>query len=408
MARVQRAPRAIYELALIPVVIALGVGQIIMWGTLFYSIAVLAIPISAGLAVSETLVFGAYTVALVCSGLVAPTAGRAIDRYGGAYVLAGATVLGAVALTVLGAAAGPNTLLLGWMLIGIAMGGGLYDAAFGTLHQFAPGPRYPRAVTALTLLGGFASTVFWPVAHSLEDAFDWRTTCFAFAAVLLSIALPLHVWVARHERIADVSDERTPPTMASEGCARRTARLIFWLSAAFALASFLAAVVSAHFITILSVLGFTTEQAIRVGTLFGPMQVAARIIEYALAKRVRAVTVGTTAFMLMLAGMLLLFEVGALFWLAYAFALCYGAANGIMSIVRGTVPAELFNTQQYATLLGRIALPSFVAKALAPLGFSVALASGARIEVTLGVLVFIAALGLLCFQIARSGKISAI
>jgi len=170
---------------------ALGVAQIVSWGTLFYTIAVLGAAMRADTGVGELWLFGSFTAGLFVSGIASPALGREIDARGGRRVLVGGSVLAAIACAVLAGAQGPLTVLAGWILAGVAMAACLYDPAFATLHQIA-GSSYRRAVTALTLFGGFASTVFWPLSQFLLDTLGWREAFYAYAVLHLVVCLPIH------------------------------------------------------------------------------------------------------------------------------------------------------------------------------------------------------------------------
>lgn len=201
-------------------VCALGIAQIVSWGTLFYTIAVLGAAMRADTGVSDLWLFGSFTAGLFLSGVVSPFVGRQIDAFGGRRVLAAGSLLGAAACAVLAAAQGPLSLAAGWLLAGVAMAACLYDPAFATLHQIA-GLSYRRAVTALTLFGGFASTVFWPLSQYLLDTVGWRQTFAIYAALHLALCLPLHVANAgsyRHAAIAAPASSQ-PAASVSGPCA---------------------------------------------------------------------------------------------------------------------------------------------------------------------------------------------
>jgi hypothetical protein len=173
------------------------------------------------------------------------------------------------------------------------------------------------------------------------------------------------------------------------------------LAAAFALVSFAFSVLSAHLIELLVEARLSVADAIAVGAAFGPMQVLARMVEFGLAPHSRAVTVGRVAFGLMAIALLTLSLIDGQRWLAFTFALLYGASNGILTIVRGTVPAELFGREHYGALLGTLALPSFVAKAIAPLLFALTLSAGVSHAHAMLGLAAAGALALISFEIAR-------
>jgi predicted MFS family arabinose efflux permease len=346
------------------VVPGLGVAQIISWGSLFYPLAVLAPAIRRDLGLPDTAVFGSFTVGLFVSGLASPAAGRMVDALGGRGVLAAGSVLAGIALAVLAAAQGIVTLIAGFALAGLAMAGCLYDPAFAALHRIA-GASYRQAVTALTLFGGFASTVFWPLSQALLDAVDWRTTFAVYAALNLGICLPLHLGLlpggARRAQAPSA-----PPAADAASSATRSPVYV-WLALALALAAFLASALSAHVIGLLASSGLSARDAVLVSSLIGAMQVAGRIIEFTVGRRAHPLTVGTLAFALLALALVLLTQVRGIWIVALAFAIVYGWSNGVMTIVRGTVPAELFGQRGFGALLGRLAQPQFIARAIAPL-----------------------------------------
>jgi MFS family permease len=348
------------------VVPVLGIAQIISWGSLYYPIAVLAAAIRTELGISDIAVFGSFTVGLFVSGLAAPAAGRLVDVRGGRFTLAGGSALGALALAVLALAQGTATLMLGFALAGLAMAGCLYDPAFATLHQIS-GTSYRRAVTALTLFGGFASTVFWPLSQYLLDELGWREAFGVYAGLHLLVCLPVHLLLVPRGPEAHAAAEA--PAVQPE--VRAGDRAVFgWLAAALALAAFMGTAIAAHVIDLLTATGLTARDAVLVGSLIGPMQVAGRVMEFAFGRNMHALAVGTLAFALMAASLALFTQVHGVWIVALAFAMIYGWSNGVMTIVRGTVPAELFGPKGYGALLGRLARPQFILKSSAPLALT--------------------------------------
>lgn len=396
---------AVLPLRLWRVIPAIGIAQIIAWGSLYYSIAVLAGPIGRTLALGKPMIFGAFTIALVISGVLSPYAGRWIDARGGQPVLGLASVLGAGAFALIAVAQGPLVFTLGWIVAGVAMAFGLYDAAMATLNVLVPGAGYRRAVTALTLFGGFASTVFWPLTYWLNETVGWRETCILYALLHLCVCLPLYRLALPRTAVAhphaNGSAARPPHRPAAP-----TPSFV-WLAVAFALGSFTFSVLSVHLISLLTTAGITESDAILVGALIGPMQVLARMIEFVFARELRAVTVGTIAFSLMFAALISLAFVDGERVHAFLFAALYGASNGIMTIIRGTVPAELFGRAGFGALLGRLAMPSFLAKAFAPVAFSLLLAAGLAHSHALWLLILCGASASLCFELARRQAVAA-
>ena len=356
----ERAP-----LSLSWIVTALGIAQIISWGSLFYPLAVLAASIRHDLGIGDAAVFGSFTVGLFVSGFAAPVVGRLIDARGGRVVLAGGSVLAAAALALLAQAQGLATLMAGYALAGLAMAACLYDPAFAELHRIS-GAAYRKAVTALTLFGGFASTVFWPLSQALLDAAGWRATFWVYAGLHLAICLPLHLSAlprggerVRHSVASTDIPSPAPPTYRSA--------VFAWLATALALAAFLSSALSAHVIGLLASSGLTARDAVLVSSLIGAMQVAGRVAEFTVGRGLRPLTVGTLAFALLALALILLSQVRGVWIAALAFAALYGWSNGVMTIVRGTVPGELFGHRGFGALLGRLARPQFIARAIAPL-----------------------------------------
>jgi len=342
-------------------VCALGIAQIVSWGTLFYAIAVLGPPMAHALDISDVALYGSFTAGLFVSGIASPWVGRRIDRGDSRFVLAGGSLLGAIACTLLASAVNGAMMLAGWLTAGVAMAACLYDPAFSTLYRVA-GASYRSAVTALTLFGGFASTVFWPLSQYLLETHGWRVAFGVHALLNACVCLPLHLVFVRATLPA-----RPAPPAASDGPPRAVApRAFVWLAAAFSLAAFLASAISAHLVVLLAAGGLAARDAVLVGALIGPMQVAGRAMEFAFAHRFTPLAVGTFAFGLFATALILLVFVRGIWLFALAFALLYGWANGLMTIVRGTVPSLLFGSRDFGALLGRLAQPQFILKALAP------------------------------------------
>jgi len=380
---------------------ALGIAQIISWGALYYAIAVLGAAIGADLGLTPAGIFGAYSVGLLLSGLTAPLAGRAIDRHGGRIVMTVGSLVAALALFWLSRAASALEYTLAWCVGGVAMGLTLYDPAFATLSQHF-GTSYRRALTALTLFGGLASTVFWPLAQQGLVLVGWRDTLAAFALLELAVCLPLHWWlIPARGRTGHPDDAPAASGGAAPPPSTTTSPTFVMLAASFALNSFVFSAMSAHLIGMMRGGGITADDAVWIAALIGPMQVVGRIVEITFGRNLRAATVGLIALGLLIVAMLILLagtriSAGA----ALVFAVVYGLSNGVMTIVRGTAPAEIFGRAAYGSLLGRLAAPSLVARAAGP----VALASLAAPQVSphgsILVLLLLAALSLASFLAA--------
>jgi predicted MFS family arabinose efflux permease len=393
-ARSGAAPATHNAGALLRIVSLLGIAQIISWGSLYYSLTVLALPIREELGFNDLTIFGAFTAGLLVSGVVAPIVGRRIDREGGRRVMTSGSAAAALALALVALAHEPIVFTLGWMVAGFAMAACLYDPAFASLYQIAP-DRYRRAVTGLTLFGGFASTVFWPLAHVIATSWGWRAALLTFALLNLLVCAPIHraVLPAR-------GSGQSRSVQASPHASYLKDRRFFWLAASFAAATFVFSALSAFMIAALGARGFTVDEAVWIAALIGPMQVTARVIEWVFAGRLSAIAVGVTACALALLGMGLLNVIPHAMPFGVLFAVCYGASNGILTIARGTVPAELFGPQQQGALLGALARPSFATKALAPALFAAGLSAGFSMRTGLALLALISAAAFVFFALA--------
>ena len=369
---------------------ALGIAQIISWGSLYYAIGVLGPPMRAELGVSELFLFGSFTAGLLVCGAIAPATGRAIDRSGGRKVLSLGSVAGALGMAVLSMANSGALVVIGWAIAGASMAATLYDPAFATLSQHT-GDRYRRAVTALTLLGGFASTVFWPLSKVLLDAVGWRTTWGIYAALQIVVCLPIHALVIpRRAAIhAQAKHDDRAASVDRPGLAK--------LNAAFAIANLVVGVVAVHMVGLLTGAGLTTSEAIAISVLMGPMQVAGRVIEMAFLKRVHATRVGVAALSLIVVAVVVLIAVSGSGILPLLFVLAYGAGNGVLTIVRGAAPAEMYGAQGLGALLGYLSRASSYARALGPATYPALVALGLGERTSLALLDVLLAAGLFLY-----------
>jgi MFS family permease len=379
-------------------VIVLGVTEILSWGTLFYP-PVLTLPrLAAERGWSITFAMGGFSLGLLVGGAVAPRVGALIDRYGGHRVMPFGSLLGALGLVGLVVVEHPAAYLAVWAVLGVAMAASLYDPAFATLGRVF-GARARPAITALTLAGGFASTVGWPATHVLMASGGWRGAYLVYAALLALVAAPLHAFALPRTR-ADptLSADGTPAAPAAVLPPRGMAFLL--VAAAFAAYAFVPSAMSAHLLAIFARLGLDAGTVVAIGMLFGPAQVVARICEFAFARNLHPLWIARFAVALLLLGFVLLAVLGLSAAVAATFAIMFGAANGLITIARGTVPLTLFGAAGYGRLVGRIAGPFLVMQAVAPLVLALVI-ERASDPVALGVVAAFAAAALICFAIIR-------
>lgn len=356
-------------------IVALGITQIIAWGTTLYALGVLGRPIALDTGWSNTLVFGGLTAGLLASGIVSMPVGRWIDRRGAREVMSVGSALVALSLVCLAHAHSPAVYLAAWVVVGVAMRLTLYDAAFAALVQLTPS-RGRHAISLLTLLGGLASTVLWPTGAALEFLYGWRTTLLIYAALNAFVCLPLH-WFAlrRREEPALATGDGTPASAATlsgapplEGASRVRAMLLF--SAVMSANALVNGSIVSHIVRILGSTGIDGRLAVGLASFMGVAQVLARLVDLVFGRNLHAVTLGRVTIALMPVAFAVLQLGGATWMTAAAFVLLFGAANGLATIVRGAVPLALFGPAGYGEVLGKLAVPVLITNAVAPTAFA--------------------------------------
>jgi hypothetical protein len=353
------------------IICGLGITQIIGWGTTYYALGALSQDISAATGWSQTLIFGAFSAALLLSGLISPITGRLTDRIGGRPVMITGSLLAAAGLAVIGLIPSPVTYVAGWLLLGLAMRLATYDAAFASLTQIV-GVGARRAISYLTLFGGLASTVFWPLSHYLSLAIGWSDTFLVFAALHLVVCLPLHWFILRGAR-GDTHHTSGAADAPFQTPGRRKRQLIMLFATAVALNGLVFSAISAHVVPLFDQLGFEGETAVVLAALIGPAQVAARLGDILLGRQASPLSLGLTAFGLLPVA-IGIFALLQFSWVgALAFALLYGASNGLVTIAKGAVPLMLFGPRGYGEILGLVATPNLILNAAAPLLMSLLL-----------------------------------
>jgi predicted MFS family arabinose efflux permease len=337
----------------------LGINQTLSWGMTFFLPAIIAAPVAATLGQSELHVLGAFSWALLVAGACAPRVGRWIDRHGGRGVLVASIVVIASGQAVLACAPGLAIWYLGWTMIGAGMAMGLYDAAFATAAGLL-GQEASPAITGITLLAGFASSLFWTLGASLIAALGWRGLLLAYAGLMLLVNLPM-VWLLVPPAPPRPPQAPTPAALPRSPAGRRTLAL---LGGFFALRWFITSTIAVHILSLLQGIHLTQPEAVGVAALIGPGQVAGRLLEYLIGPRINLLVKARIGALLFPLGTALLLAGGS--HAAIGFALLYGMSNGIMTINRGTLPLALFGPEGYARILGWLAVPVLLAQALAP------------------------------------------
>lgn len=378
----------------------LAVTQVVSWGSIYYAFGILSADMQRDLGLQPAAVFGGYAWSLLVAGVLATPVGALLDRVGGRAVMGAGSLLAAGGLALLGLAHGAWSYWLAWTAIGASMSLVLYEAAFAALTRARP-LAARRSISVLTLFGGFASTLFWPLTLALQAQLGWRNTYLAYAAVQLLLCAPLHAMLPAGgpRPAADRSAQ------ASHTLAQALRHPMFWrLAAAFAANSFVFSALTVHLIPLLQRMGHGIGTAVLFATLIGPMQVAGRMAELLFARRARPQTVGLIIFAALPVALAALLLTGRHAVVAAGFCLLYGLSNGLMTIVRGTLPAALFGTAHYGAIAGALAGPALLLKAAGPLCIAWVIGNAAQATVALPILLVMASVSFGCYLAAMQWR----
>ena len=372
---------------------------------MFYAFSVLLAPIAQDTGWSRDAIVGAFSLNLLVAGVAAAPVGTLIDRFGGRMVMSLGSLIGAVVLTLMSEAHTVAAFYMAWAGVGVAAAMLLYEPAFAVIYaNFESNAR--NAITALTLIAGFASTVFWPLTQALVSVLGWRHSLVALGIMNLAICLPLHAaWlpsraVQRRRREALQRGSR-PAQKERRGVGRIVRTRSFWLLAFAFTANILAfSALSVHLISLLQEKGVAPMHAVWLAALVGPMQVGGRLIEFTVGRRFSAKSVGLVALALLPFSLVALMFASSSLWMGFAFAVLYGASNGVMTIIRATMPAELFGRDHYGAVNGALAAPVIATRAAGPLVASLIWSAGGGYDEVLWVLVGVSILAIAAFCLA--------
>lgn len=374
-------PPRLTDKALAGAVWGLGVSQIVGFGTLYYSFSILAPAMARDFSVSVEWIFGALSVSLLVGGLTAPLTGRLVDRHGAGQMMGLGSIASAASLAACALAPERYSFALALVVLQIASGFVLYNTAFALLVQIAP-RRAPKTITHLTLIAGFASTLFWPITTVLHDKLAWHQVWLVFAAANLLICAPINWRLSRltrqvavppatvfTETAVEESDTPVPPEapeIVIGSLAPRQRRPAFvYMAIGFTSMSFVLSALLVHMVPMLGAIGLGTA-AVLVGTVFGPAQVLARFLNMVFGRNLSAQAVAVISAVAMPAAIATLMATAP--WLpgAVVFAILFGTGSGLNSIAQGTLPLSLFGSEGYASLLGKLTGIRFGVSAAAP------------------------------------------
>ncbi len=343
--------------------IGLGLTQIVGWGTTFLMPSVLGRHIERDLGLASEIVYGGITVMFGVGALFAPRVGRLLDRTGARSIMAVGSVVYALSLAALAFSQGLVSYLLCWAAMGVASTLALNTPASIALAQVA-GARARQAIAVLAIVGGFASTVFWPVSEALELFAGWRGVLLIYAAVHLLVCAPVHL-VALPGRGA-VGPQAAAAATAPAAPSERSRQIFLLLSISFSCGAFIFTGFIVHAIGVLRGLGHDPASALLLASLIGPAQVAVRVIELMFGHRYAISSSALFAAAVLPLGLGLALLAGGNFAIALVCLVGYGIANGLKAVLRATLPLALFGRAQFGAYLGRLALPQGIVSAAAP------------------------------------------
>ncbi len=381
----------------------MGFTQILAWSSTLYLPAVLANLIAKDTGWSLTLVIAGLSWGFIVTGICSPKVGRFIEQFGGRKALSISSIFFAIGLLCLGLSSHLLVYYFAWTMLGIGMAFGLYDAAFSTLGRLL-GQNAKTAIVGVTLLGGLASTIGWFTIASVESLYGWRVTCLILALIHLLIGLPLHYFFLPKE---EHSIENKNQDIIDKGSvAKKQNKLLILVGFILTVQSFVVATISVHILAMLKIVGFSVSTALAIGMIIGPAQIVARLLEFSLFKNLHPSWSSRVGVLISFFGIIFLFTDG--YVLALLGAALYGAGNGILTIIRGTLPLALFGQEGYATRMGLLGRPIMIALAFGPLISAFILEKwGINILlIILTALVFIALLGTLKLPIHQAEKVA--
>ncbi len=338
-------------------IVLLGMLQILVWGGSFFLMAVMADPISRDTGWPSQWVYGALSLSLMVSALVAPWSSRLIARYGGRPQMAASGAVVALGLLIMGASHALAWFMMAWAVIGIGMAMGLYEALFATLGGLY-GEGAGKAITGITLIAGFASTLSWPAVALGIEHIGWRATCVCYALLLLVVVAPLY-WRVLPEGGRVELPARSQAQASTMGVERS---LYLMLTSMFAIGAIIMTAIAVQLVAVLQGLGHSLPMAIGLAAMLGPSQVASRVLQILAGKR-HPIWTALAWVSLVLAGLLMVAFVPA----ATAVGLLiFGCGNGLRAIVRGLLPLALMPPDQYVLLMGRMSRPALIGQAVTP------------------------------------------
>jgi len=348
---------------------ALALAQLVSWGSVYYGFSLFVVPMEQAMGWTRTDTNAALSFGLLVSGLAAFPLGTWIDHGHGRRIMVLGSVLSSAMLLLWSQAHSLVTLFVVWGGLGISMAATLYDPVFAIVTR-----DYPRTfrakITLITLVAGFASTVFIPLTQGFVDWFGWRGALIALASLNLAIALPIHLFAIRsHSSGASTSNQRALVREANKASTKRALKSpVFWaLAACFTAYYATFAALTFHLVPLMVERHVSHAVILTTMAIIGPAQVIARAVWFATGRNVKPSIIGLIVTTVFPVSVMVLLLAGSSPYALALFALLYGGANGMMTILRGTIVQDLMWTEGYGGISGLLSMPSNIAKGIAPI-----------------------------------------
>ncbi|MES1926575.1 MFS transporter [Salinisphaera sp. T31B1] len=346
---------------------ALAAAQLVSWGSIYYSFSLLVVPMEQTMGWPRTTTNAALSLGLLVSGLAAFPIGTWIDRGHGRTVMLAGSLLGAAMLLLWSQAHALWVLFVVWIGLGCALAAVLYDPVFAIVTRAYPN-TYRSKITLITLVGGFASTVFIPLTQALIDLWGWRGCLVVLAGVNLAFCVPVHARAIGPAVARSADDRQTQESVARSATARALRTPIFWsLAVCFTAYYATLATLTFHLVPLLLERQVAMGWVLTIMATIGPAQVAARGLWFALGRRARPAVIGLAVTGAVPVAIVILLCAGTSAAALLLFAALFGGANGMMTILRGTIVQEVMWTEGYGSISGLLSAPSNIAKGIAPI-----------------------------------------
>lgn len=350
--------------------IGLGVTQIMGYGALLYAYAVLLPHMADDLGLTLAEVFGVLSLGLFFGGLVSPIAGKLVDRFGGRWVMVTGSLVAGLAVMLLSTVTGRNGLFAAILL---AEGAGmfvLYNVAFASVARLDLSIPAQRSISVITLFGGVASTIYWPLTLALFNRLGWEATWIWLGAAYLVVCVPIHFLVLGGDGNKLHNGHRQNDQDWPELSGKARQRGMLWMVVSFVFSGYLMGAVMTLWVTNVQDLGHSAAMAALAGAVIGPFKTVGRFFEMIVSRDMYPLVTYALALGLMMLGFVTLLILGVTVPGVLLAAAIYGMGDGIKTIARGTLPLTLFGHKGYGARLGWISFVQMGVNASAPFAFA--------------------------------------